>query len=366
MAHPPTDTSAEEHQREAGLLSWASDTIVHLFAGPTSKWQAAAKESRPGKPPSVQSFSFSSEASETREGFTDLPAFVDGLLEKWSTGMCGRLSHNGETLGTFHARADGLYEAGWKGIMSWLNLSDLVEWSKEWPLQLPDAVGHLELLTSLALRATPTARRGELCLEAAQPVRLFSLPPGGVPSTPAPRGKLAAHWMDPYPDVVPMHASKLCGDPVGSDAERSSQGGEPEGEQTVPCEEVLTRDFAPGTLAGSVLSLEVSALRLLVEAVPGPSGKWSLRCSASTRLQAELPKPWYVPTMGIEAAANFLLRLGLGYSCTGLIDEIQDEYEQWRDAAQAKSPGSAAEDAGQSGLGRSPPSMCAAAQSCSS
>ena len=63
-------------------------------------------------------------------------------------------------------------------------------------------------------------------------------------------------------------------------------------------------------------SLDLSRLRLTLEVSRDgfDDGRYLLRCGLSAGLQIELPTPWFVPKMAIEAAGSLLLKVHT-YTC---------------------------------------------------
>ena len=71
-------------------------------------------------------------------------------------------------------------------------------------------------------------------------------------------------------------------------------------------------------------SLELTRLRLCLEVSrPTGSGTCTLKCSLSAGLALELPTPWFVPRMAIEAAGSLLLKVGLKIACDQILNEVQ-------------------------------------------
>ena len=61
------------------------------------------------------------------------------------------------------------------------------------------------------------------------------------------------------------------------------------------------------------------------------SGEYTLKCGLSAGFALELPTPWFVPRMAIEAAGNLLLKVGLKIACEQLLAEVQ-----WLDRTEAR------------------------------
>ena len=78
-------------------------------------------------------------------------------------------------------------------------------------------------------------------------------------------------------------------------AEGSEAEGEAGGAHSVSAYEIALR------------SLEVTTTRLTFEM----DGESSLRCRIEVALRAQLPTPWFVPRVAIEAAGNLLLNVAL-------------------------------------------------------
>ena len=77
-------------------------------------------------------------------------------------------------------------------------------------------------------------------------------------------------------------------------------------------------------------SLEFTRLRLTLEACyDGMAGGYIMRCGLAASLRIELPAPWFVPRVAIEAAGGLLLKVGLKLACDQLLREIEwlDQHE---------------------------------------
>ena len=69
-------------------------------------------------------------------------------------------------------------------------------------------------------------------------------------------------------------------------------------------------------------SAYISRLRLSLEVQPAPGGGYHMRVGLSSGLKIELPTPWFVPRVAIEAAGNLLLRVALKIATDQMLHEI--------------------------------------------
>lgn len=86
------------------------------------------------------------------------------------------------------------------------------------------------------------------------------------------------------------------------------------------------RSMSPYEVALS--SFDVAKLRVTCDVEKADDGRPSstsvLRCNLATSLRVELPHPWYVPRVAIEAAGNVLLKVGLKLASDELLRIIHE------------------------------------------
>ena len=69
-------------------------------------------------------------------------------------------------------------------------------------------------------------------------------------------------------------------------------------------------------------SAYISRLRLSLEVQHAHGGGYHMRVGLSAGLKIELPTPWFVPRVAIEAAGNLLLRVALKIATDQMLHEI--------------------------------------------
>lgn len=226
------------------------------------------------------------------------------------------------------------------------------------PLRLPpplsccqvlrERVGHLELLPCITMHAIRGERGGRLTLEA-EPTRIVQDAPtaapaasatplraagaGGVAAAGAPVSSSAADGgvpgsgggeSTPPGAALPPRARMLrraATVPLKLDQQNSggsgggSGGGVPTGDCSLPSQHEQT-----------LRSLELIKLRLAFD-VSRPDGaesnRYTISCSLNACLQIDLPTPWFVPRIAIEAAGSLLLKVGLKIGCDQLLKEME-------------------------------------------
>ena len=204
--------------------------------------------------------------------------------------------------------------------------------------ELQRRLQHLELLSCIVMHATRGERGGQLVLEAeptkllterrganaagasggaagtnggaAGPPRLDAGASGGVP--PAAPPAVAGGAGVGGPAIAPRARMLKRAATVPLRLDQQAQAGDER------------RDSEQGQQELTLRSLELSRLRLSIEVSRNPAGAgYMLRCGLSASLALELPTPWFVPRVAIEAAGSLLLKVGLKIGCDQLLHELE-------------------------------------------
>ena len=231
---------------------------------------------------------------------------------------------------------------------------------------LPERLQHLELLTCIVMHARRGEREGRLVLEA-EPTHLLTALPVRPPLNHAADALLGSTDYIGATVGGPAAGRGFGGTGFGGSAGGASSGGlggfrgsfngvgsaglggryspavsgsepivPPRGRMlkraaTVPSKldqavgQAASNESEGGLAEIALRSLELTRMKLSLEVSrgDGPDGKYTLRCGLSAGMNIELPTPWFVPRVAIEAAGGLLLNFGLKIGCEQMLKEVE-------------------------------------------